>query len=231
MRLIMIGPPGSGKGTQARLLSKTLKVPHISTGDILRDAVKKRTQIGLKAKEYMDKGDLVPDEILLEVIKDRIQRPDCKKGFILDGFPRTLTQAVGLERIFQETEQALDYVLKLKVSDGQVIKRLSGRQACSQCGADFNIYSKPPRIQNMCDRCGGKLEQRSDDKENVILNRLQVYKKQSESVEAYYTKQNKIIEIEAEGKSDLVAGNILRILRKEKAQVSEATKGNSVKTE
>ncbi len=210
--MILIGPPGSGKGTQARLLSKRLKIPHISTGDILREAVKNKSQLGQKAQEYMEKGELVPDDVIIEIIKERISRPDCERGYIFDGFPRTLTQAQMLDRIFKEKNKELDLVIQFKITDESLTKRLSGRLICSQCGADYNLYFKPPRTEGICDRCGGKLFPRQDDKKNVVTNRLKVFKNQTKPVVNYYQKQSKIKTIDADKKSENLNRELLQLI-------------------
>ncbi|OGC76937.1 MAG: adenylate kinase [candidate division Zixibacteria bacterium RBG_16_40_9] len=212
MKLILIGPPGSGKGTQARMLSKKLKIPHISTGDILREAVRNKTELGQKAQVFMEKGELVPDNVMVEIMKERISRADCEKGYIFDGFPRTLTQAQMLDRTFKEKKKELDMVIQFKISDESIARRLSGRLVCSKCGADFNIFFKPPRISNMCDRCGGNLVPRPDDKENVVLNRLKVYKNQTEPLINYYRKQAKLKEIDADKKSEVLNQELLQLI-------------------
>ena len=215
MKLILIGPPGSGKGTQARLLSKRLKIPHISTGDILRETVKNKTQLGQEAQAYMEKGELVPDNVIIEIIKERISRPDCEKGYIFDGFPRTLNQAQMLDRIFKEKNKELDLVIQFKISDESLTKRLSGRLICSKCGADYNLYFKLPRVEGICDRCGGNLLPRQDDKKNVVTNRLKVFKNQTKQLINYYQKQAKIKDIDADKKSENLNQELLQLINAE----------------
>jgi len=210
--MILIGPPGSGKGTQAGLLSQKLKIPHISTGDILREAVGNQTELGKKAIGFMEKGELVPDDIIIEIIKERISRPDCKAGFIFDGFPRTLTQARMLDEIFKEKNKELDLVVQFQISDESLTKRLSGRLICSQCGADYNLYFKLPQMRNKCDRCGGTLLPRPDDKKEVVINRLKVFKNQTKPVVDYYQKQSKIKNIDADQKSDILNRELLQLI-------------------
>lgn len=212
MNLIFLGAPGSGKGTLAKLLSSVLRVPHISPGDILREEVKQKTKLGQIARPFMEKGELVPDEIILGMMGKRMAEPDSVNGFILDGFPRTKVQAVGLDEMLSRSKRSIDLVLKFEVSDECSLRRLSGRRICSVCGADFNLYTKPPRKENVCDICGGKLFQRADDKEEVILNRLKVYRGETLPLEKYYNHQGKLIRINSESSVDVVLKEILRVL-------------------
>ena len=214
MNFIFLGAPGAGKGTQAALLSEKLGIPHISTGDMLREELKKGTSLGLEVKAFMAKGELVPDQVILEVMKERLEQKDCKTGFILDGFPRTLIQAENLDTLLEEINKRIDRVVKIKVSNDTVIKRLSARLVCPQCGADYNLETRPPRQAGICDLCGGVLEQRIDDREDVILNRLQVYEKQTQPLESYYRKQGKLVEINGEKDKDLVLQEILKSISK-----------------
>jgi adenylate kinase len=184
MRLVFLGPPGSGKGTQAKILAGKKNLKHISTGDVLRDAVKKGTELGRKAKAYMDAGDLVPDDIILGMIKEILH--NNREGFILDGFPRTAIQAEGLDNMLKELKLKLDAAVNLDVRDEEVLRRLTGRYFCNKCGADFNVNTRPPRKAGICDNCGGKLVQRDDDRTEVIENRLKVYREKTKPVEDYY---------------------------------------------
>lgn len=168
MRLILLGAPGAGKGTQAEYLSKRFSIPHISTGDILRENVKNETELGKKAKEYMDKGLLVPDEIVIEIVKDRLSKEDCKNGFLLDGFPRTIAQAEALDKVLEELGQKIDKVLNIEVPDEKILERMSGRRICKNCGASFHVIYRPPQKEGVCDVCGGELYQREDDKEETV---------------------------------------------------------------
>lgn len=214
MNFIFLGSPGAGKGTQAALLSEKLGIPHISTGDMLREELKKGTSLGLKVKAFMAKGELVPDQMILEVMKKRLEEKDCEAGFILDGFPRTLVQAEGLDALLKEINKRIDEVVKIRVSKGTVVKRLSARLVCPRCGADYNLETRPPKQAGICDLCGGILEQRIDDREDVILNRLQVYEKQTQPVESYYQEQGKLLEINGEKDKDLVLQEILNSISK-----------------
>jgi len=182
MKLIFLGPPGAGKGTQAAVVSKTLGIPTISTGDMLRSAIKEGTQVGLKAKTFMDKGQLVPDDVIIGIVKERLQKPDCAKGFILDGVPRTLAQAQALE----DQGLAFDKVISLEVSDEAIVERMGGRRVCSKCGEPYHMVNKPPKREGVCDTCGGELVQRSDDKAETVRLRLEVYHAETEPLKRFY---------------------------------------------
>jgi adenylate kinase len=186
MRLILLGAPGAGKGTQAEYLSKRFSIPHISTGDILRENVKNETELGKKAKEYMNKGLLVPDEIVIEIVKDRLSKEDCKNGFLLDGFPRTIAQAEALDKVLEELGQKIDKVLNIEVPDEKILERMSGRRICKNCGASFHVIYRPPQKEGVCDVCGGELYQREDDKEETVKKRLEVYHAQTQPLIDFY---------------------------------------------
>ncbi|MCK5282462.1 MAG: adenylate kinase [Nanoarchaeota archaeon] len=194
MNLIFVGPPGVGKGTIAKMIVEKFKIVQISTGDLLRAAVKEGTGLGKKAKEYMDKGDLVTDDLVIGLLKERIAKPDCENGFILDGFPRTIPQAEALD----ESGVEIDTVLNFTALKETIIQRLSGRRICKKCGAIFHITNIPPKIEDVCDKCGGELYQRDDDKIEAIVNRLIVYKKQTAPLIDYYKNKGKIVDINAE---------------------------------
>ena len=185
MKLILLGPPGAGKGTQADILSKKLDIPTISTGNILRAAVKEGTEIGLKAKSFMDAGKLVPDEVIIGIVAERLQKPDCAKGYILDGVPRTLAQAEAIEN----SGITFDAVVSLDVSNEEIIGRMSGRRACTACGATYHIVAAPSKVEGVCDKCGGPLVQRADDKPETVLNRLEVYAKETAPLVDFYAKR------------------------------------------
>lgn len=185
MNIILLGPPGAGKGTQAKKIQEHYKIPHISTGDILRENINNNTSLGLKAKSYMSRGELVPDELLITIIKDRLSKKDCQNGFMLDGYPRTITQADALQMILTESGEMVDAVLNISVDDEELIKRLSGRRMC-KCGASYHIIFNPPPQEDVCNICKGKLYQREDDKPETIRNRLNVYKKQTQPLINYY---------------------------------------------
>jgi len=180
----MLGPPGAGKGTYASRLTKILGIPHISTGDMVREEIKKQTDLGKRIKEYSDRGILVPDEIIIKLLAERLKKQDCKDGFILDGFPRTINQAEALEKIAK-----IDLVINLEVPDEIIITRLSNRLICNKCGAIYNLLTLKPKKEGICDKCGGKLYQRKDDRPEVIRERLKVYRKQTEPLIEYYTKR------------------------------------------
>ncbi len=186
MKLVLLGPPGAGKGTQAKVLSKEYGIPHISTGDILRESVKAQTPIGLKAKGYMEKGELVPDDIVIEMVAQRVAKEDCKNGFMLDGFPRTAAQARSLDSMLGKLNRPIDLVLYFKTSQETIIQRLSGRRVCKNCGENYHIKNIPPKVAGKCDKCGGELYQRADDKEETILNRIKVYENTVPEIIDYY---------------------------------------------
>lgn len=186
MKLILLGPPGAGKGTQAEILNKKLGIPTISTGNILRAAVKNGTPVGLKAKEYMDAGKLVPDEVIIGVISERLAEADCQNGFILDGVPRTIPQAEALEK----AGISFDAVVSIEISDEEIVERMAGRRVCTACGAPYHVKNMPPKVEGVCDACGGKLEARADDKPEVVRDRLQVYHKETAPLKDFYAVRN-----------------------------------------
>nr|AAU83501.1 adenylate kinase and related kinases [uncultured archaeon GZfos29E12] len=211
MIIVLFGPPGSGKGTQAKLLAEKYGVPHISTGDILRENLKKETKLGLEAKTYMDKGELVPDDLLIGLIKDRLSESDCASGFLLDGYPRTLPQAETLSKILTELGKNLDVVLNIDVPDEKLLKRLAGRRMCV-CGASYHILFNKPKQAGICDLCGSKLYQRDDDKEEAILNRLDVYKNQTQPLIDHYTQAGVMLTINGAADIEVVFNGICRML-------------------
>ncbi len=182
MKLILLGAPGAGKGTQAEILSAKLNIPTISTGNILRAAIKDGTPTGLEAKRYMDEGKLVPDSVIIGIVADRLQQPDCAKGFILDGVPRTIGQAEALD----EAGVTFDKVLSIEISDGEIEERMSGRRVCQSCGAPYHVKAKPPKQEGVCDACGGALTQREDDKAETVRKRLEVYHAETEPLKGFY---------------------------------------------
>ena len=186
MKLSLLGPPGAGKGTQAEILNKKLGIPTISTGNILRAAVKNGTPVGLKAKEYMDAGKLVPDEVIIGVISERLAEADCQNGFILDGVPRTIPQAEALEK----AGISFDAVVSIEISDEEIVERMAGRRVCTACGAPYHVKNMPPKVEGVCDACGGKLEARADDKPEVVRDRLQVYHKETAPLKDFYAARN-----------------------------------------
>lgn len=195
MRLILLGPPGAGKGTQAKVLSQEYKIRHISTGDMLREAVAEGTQLGLKAKPYMTKGALVPDDIIIDITLERLKKDNLANGFILDGFPRTIEQAKRLSAAFKKTNLLIDAVLYFKTSEQISLKRLTGRRVCEACGANFHIKNIPPKKEGVCDKCGNRLVQRDDDKVDTILKRLKVYEAETALLIDYYKKEGLLEEV------------------------------------
>lgn len=207
MRIILLGPPGAGKGTQAEKITEQYPVAHISTGDMLRANVKSGTKLGLEAKSYMDSGRLVPDSVIVAMMESRLLEDDCKEGFLLDGFPRTVPQARALDQLLDRLGIALNGVVLLDVDDDTVVKRLSGRRMCRNCGKIFNVSFKPSARGSICDSCGGQLYQRDDDQESVIRQRLAVYHEQTAPLIAYYRDRGQLHRIDAE-KGDAVFGQI-----------------------
>jgi len=192
MRIILLGPPGAGKGTQADILSKHYKIPHISSGDILRKEVKDNTELGQEAKRYMEKGELVPDDIVIEMVIKRIENEDAKKGFILDGFPRNVNQAKELDKELSSAHKEIDLTVYLETSEEVIIDRLAGRRICKNCQAVYHIKNMPPEKDDICDRCGGRLYQRKDDKPQTIRNRLKIYRNEIQALMDYYKDSNKL---------------------------------------
>ncbi len=212
MNIIMLGPPGAGKGTQAKMLVEGLGIPQISTGDMLRAAVKDGTELGKKAKEYMDAGKLVPDEVVIGIVKERLAQPDCEKGFILDGFPRTIPQAEALDRVLEELGKRIDYVINVAVPNEELITRLTGRRTCRQCGAMYHVVFNPPREEGRCDKCGGELYQRDDDKEETIRQRLEVYEAQTAPLIEYYERKGVLYNVDGTGAIEEIFQSVLEVL-------------------
>jgi adenylate kinase len=213
MNLILLGPPGVGKGTQAKLLIDRFGIPQISTGDILRAAVKELTPMGVKAKGYMDAGALVPDEVVIGIVEERLAQPDCAPGFILDGFPRTVGQADALKGVLAGLKRGIDHVISLSVDQQELLKRLTGRRACPKCGAVYHVDFAPPKVAGHCDVCPGELFQREDDKEATILNRLKVYEEQTAPLIAYYQEAGLLRSVNGLGTMEGVQGEILSRLQ------------------
>jgi adenylate kinase len=197
--LVLLGPPGAGKGTQAKMMVEKYHIPQISTGDILRKAAAAGTDLGREAKKYMDAGSLVPDEVVIGLVRDRLKEPDCKDGYILDGFPRTVNQAQTLDEILTGMGDGLTHVVSIEVDEKELLTRLTGRRTCRSCGAMFHVKFEAPKKEGVCDKCGGELYQRDDDKEETIKSRLLVYKKQTEPLIAYYQKKGLVRSISGSG--------------------------------
>ncbi|MBI5420355.1 MAG: adenylate kinase [Deltaproteobacteria bacterium] len=213
MGIILLGPPGAGKGTQAKRISAAFSIPQISTGDMLREAVKNGTEMGRLAKTYMDQGGLVPDEVVIGIVRDRLQAPDCGKGFILDGFPRTIPQAEALDRVTAALAKEIRTVLSLEVDEKELMERLCGRRTCTACGAMYHVRFNPPKAEGKCDKCGSSLIQRDDDKEETILARLVNYRKSTEPLIRYYKGTGKIRSVRASGDIDAIYADIVKILQ------------------
>ena len=209
--IILLGPPGSGKGTQVTRITKELGVPHISTGDLFRENISKGTELGKRAKTFMDAGKLVPDEVVLDMLFDRISRPDCAKGFLLDGFPRTIPQAEAFDKKIGNKANLV--VLNLNVSDDLIVKRIAGRLTCKDCGNVQNKYFSAPKTEGKCDKCNGELVQRSDDKEEVVQERLRVYHEQTEPLIAYYEKKGLLTSVNGENDPDRVYADLMKAYR------------------
>jgi adenylate kinase len=212
MRVILLGPPGAGKGTQAKLIEERAEVPHISTGDILRRAVAAETPLGREAKVYMDRGELVPDALVINMMQQRFAEDDCRRGFLLDGFPRTVAQGQALEEMLSECKIPLDHVIQLAVPRAELIRRLGGRRTCRRCGAMYHLAFDPPTKSGTCDRCGGDLFQRNDDREETIIARLDVYDRQTAPLSTFYRDRGLLREIDGQGETREVSQRILGVL-------------------
>jgi len=212
MRVVLLGPPGAGKGTHAGLVAETCKIPHISTGDMFRAAIKNGTPVGLEAKTYMDRGELVPDSVVCKMVGERIAQPDCGNGFLLDGFPRTMDQARTLDAMLAEKGQKIDLVINLQCSDEVVLSRLTTRRVCRTCGHIYNVVSKPPKVEGVCDIDGGEVYQRSDDTVETITNRLSVYKAQTAELIDYYKGNGVLRDVKADCDKNETAKAIAALL-------------------
>ncbi len=212
MKIVMLGAPGAGKGTQAKMIADKYSIPHISTGDIFRANIKEGTPLGAKAKEYMDKGLLVPDELVCDLVVDRIQQDDCKNGYILDGFPRTIPQAEALTDALSKISDKVEYAINVEVPDENIVNRMGGRRACVGCGATYHVKYNPPKVEDVCDKCGEKLILRDDDKPETVQKRLDVYHEQTQPLIDYYTKQGVIAEVDGTVDMNEVFDNIVKLL-------------------
>ena len=212
MKIIMLGAPGAGKGTQAKQIADKYSIPHISTGDIFRANIKNGTELGKKAKQYMDQGALVPDELTCDLVMDRIQQDDCKNGFVLDGFPRTIPQAEVLDAALGKINEKMDYAIDVDVPDENIVNRMSGRRACLNCGATYHLISIPPKVEGICDRCGSEIVLREDDKPETVQKRLKVYHEQTQPLIDYYKNQGILKSVDGTQPMDEVFKAIVTIL-------------------
>ena len=212
MKIIMLGAPGAGKGTQAKMIAAKYGIPHISTGDIFRANIKNGTELGAKAKEYMDKGLLVPDELVVDLVIDRFKEPDCAKGYVLDGFPRTIPQAEALDKALTAIGESVDYAINVEVPDENIVRRMGGRRACVGCGATYHIQFNPTKVEGICDACGEKLILRDDDKPETVKKRLDVYHQQTQPLIDYYKNAEVLAEVDGTQPMDAVFQGIVEIL-------------------
>jgi adenylate kinase len=212
MRLVLLGPPGAGKGTQGLLLAERYGIPQISTGDILRDHVQRGTKLGIVARSFMDRGEYVPDDVVVSMVMDRLDEPDADDGFILDGFPRTVTQAEALERALAEADEPLTAVIKYSIGGDLAVRRILGRMTCTSCGRTYHAEFKPPVTEGVCDVCGGRLERRADDDELTVRRRLAVYRAQASPLEMFYVERDILYQVDADGPPDEVLERCVKIL-------------------
>jgi adenylate kinase len=212
MNIILLGPPGAGKGTQAKMLVEKYQIPQISTGDILRAAVKEGSPLGKEAKACMDKGELVPDSVVIGIVEERIQQSDCANGYMLDGFPRTVPQAEALDGMLKNLSSQIDHVVSIEVANEELVGRLTGRRTCRDCGAGFHVMFDPPEKEGVCDKCGGELYQRDDDNVETVTSRLEVYESQTLPLIDYYTAQGKIRPIDGVGDIKEIFGRVTQVL-------------------
>ena len=212
MKIVFMGPPGAGKGTQAEKIIENYQIPHISTGDMFRKAIKDQTELGMEAKRYMDQGALVPDQVTIGIVKDRLSESDCKSGFLLDGFPRTVDQAKALDEILTSLDSKIDYVINIDVDLDILKERLTGRRICRSCGATYHMIFNPPAVAGTCDKCGGELYQRKDDNEETVGNRLDVYVSQTKPLLDYYSLAGNLVNINGQQSIDLVFAEIQDVL-------------------
>jgi adenylate kinases len=212
LKIILLGPPGAGKGTQAKLISEKYAIPHISTGDIFRKNISEKTPLGIEAKRYIDNGQLVPDEVTIGIVKDRLSMDDCDNGFLLDGFPRTAMQADALDSFLNNNGQKIDTALLIDVPKEFILERMTGRRVCPSCGASYHIKFNPPKVEMKCDICNNSLIQRKDDTEATVKERLDVYDKQTQPLIQYYKEQNKLSVVNGTGEINEVFGDICNIL-------------------
>jgi len=214
MNIIFLGPPGAGKGTQAKLVAERFHIPHISTGDMLREAVTNGSELGKKVKNIMESGELVPDDLMVDIVKERIGRADCKKGFILDGFPRTIVQANALDEVLKGMNKEIEGTVYFKIEEEEVVKRISARRVCSKCGAVYNLVYSPPKVNGICDKCGAPIYQRDDDKEETVRKRYSVYIEKTVNLLDFYKKQGKLFEVDASKDIEKVKSKVGEIMAK-----------------
>lgn len=212
VRVVLVGPPGAGKGTQASRISAAYGIPHVATGEILRENVRQETELGKKAKRFMDKGELVPDELIIDMVRERLLEPDTENGFVLDGFPRTVPQAQALDEVLDELDQQLEAVVRMTISEDEVLRRITGRRVCEDCGANYHVETDPPRREGVCDECGGKLFQRDDDSEEIVRERLAAYREQTQGVVSFYEDRGLLRNVDAEGEVDEVTERMFDVL-------------------
>ncbi|MGE8081727.1 adenylate kinase [Peribacillus loiseleuriae] len=212
MNLVLMGLPGAGKGTQAERIVEKYNIPHISTGDMFRAAIKESTELGLQAKSFMDKGELVPDEVTIGIVRERLSQDDCSQGFLLDGFPRTVAQAEALEKILSDLDRQLQYVINIDVDKNILMDRLTGRRICKSCGATYHLVFNPPAVNDVCDRCGGELYQRADDNEETVQNRLDVNLKQTQPLLDFYEAKGYVRNINGQQDINIVFEDINKLL-------------------
>ncbi len=212
MKIIMLGAPGAGKGTQAKQISEKYRIPHISTGDIFRANIKEQTALGMEAKQYMDQGKLVPDELTVKILLDRVAKEDCNAGYVLDGFPRTIPQAEVLDKAVAELNDKIDFAININIPDQNIINRMSGRRACLQCGATYHVVNIPPKAEGVCDVCGGRLVFRDDDKAETVKSRLAVYHEQTQPLIDYYNKKGILKEVDGTKDRNVMFEEIVQIL-------------------
>ena len=212
MKIVMLGAPGAGKGTQAKKIADKYQIPHISTGDIFRANIKEGTELGKKAKTFMDAGKLVPDELTIDLLMDRISRPDCANGYVLDGFPRTIPQAESLEAALEKRGETIDYAINVEVPDENIIHRMSGRRACLNCGATYHVVHIPTKVEGICDRCGSELVLRDDDKPETVKKRLDVYHEQTQPLIEFYSQRGVLVNVDGTRDMEVVFADIVEIL-------------------
>ncbi|HAZ37193.1 MAG TPA: adenylate kinase [Clostridiaceae bacterium] len=215
MNIVLVGPPGAGKGTQAKYISEKFAIPHISTGDIFRKNISEKTSLGVKAKEYIEKGQLVPDVLTVSIVEDRIKQDDCKNGFMLDGFPRTVSQADALDEVLNSMEKKLDFVINIEVSSEILVERITGRRVCPKCGASFHVVFNPPKRDGICDFCGSNLMHRADDNAETVRKRLNIYEKQTQPLIEYYGVKKILRNIDGKQDIDRVFKDICQMLGSE----------------